>query len=238
MGQARLRKSGATSARLGKRTRSGILENDKWSANLVRVSNKHPGERSIDGQRAGDLRRYRSLDSGRERNRLVSRSRGIWCSHTRRSKHPGGPGSAADARINATVKKRQSFGPFAPAVTIEQVDRWFDVAPMTALSYMTFTVDVREEQRAALPAITHINGSASVQTASRAENPDIHTLLSEHTLLREVGESMGREMDLTTSFNVKGPPIVNTAAEAVESFLETDMDALFLENIRVERKAS
>jgi carbamoyltransferase len=104
-------------------------------------------------------------------------------------------------RINAMVKKRESFRPFAPAVTIEQVDRWFDVAPMTAVRYMTFTVEVCEEHRAALAAITHVNGSVN------------------------------------TSFNMKGQPIVNGPAEAVETFIGTDMDALFLESIRVERKA-
>ncbi len=120
----------------------------------------------------------------------------------------------------------------AAAALQAQVVRWFDVAPMTALPYMTFTVDVREEYRAALPAITHINDSAREQTVLRADNPDFHMLL------REVGERTGREMVLNTSFNVKGQPIVNTAAEVVETFLGTDMDALFLENIRVERKAS
>ena len=71
-------------------------------------------------------------------------------------------------RVNAMVKKREAFRPFAPAVSIEQVHRWFDVAPMTSLPYMIATVNVREEYRATLPAITHVDGSARVQTVAAA----------------------------------------------------------------------
>ena len=132
-------------------------------------------------------------------------------------------------RINAMVKKREAFRPFAPAVTVEQVDRWFDVAPMTALPYMIATVDVREEHRAALPAITHVNGSARVQTVSAADNADFHALL------RAVGKTTGREILLNTSFNVKGQPIVNTPSEALDTFLGTGIDCLFLENTLITR---
>ena len=133
-------------------------------------------------------------------------------------------------RINAMVKMREAFRPFAPAVTIEQVDRWFEVAPMTELPYMIMTVDVREQYRAALPAITHVNGSARVQTVSASGNEDFHALL------RAVGKTTGREMVLNTSFNVKGQPIVNTPREAIETFLRTGIECLFLENILVTRR--
>ena len=132
-------------------------------------------------------------------------------------------------RINAMVKMREAFRPFAPAVTIEQVDRWFEVAPMTELPYMIMTVDVREQYQAALPAITHVNGSARVQTVSASGNEDFHALL------RAVGKTTGREMVLNTSFNVKGQPIVNTPHEAIETFLRTGIECLFLENILVTR---
>src|SRR5256885_13922814 len=69
-------------------------------------------------------------------------------------------------RINAMVKMREAFRPFAPAVSLEQVHRWFDVPVGAELPYMITTVDVREEFRAQLPAITHVNGSARVQTVS------------------------------------------------------------------------
>jgi carbamoyltransferase len=133
-------------------------------------------------------------------------------------------------RINAMVKMREAFRPFAPAVTLEQVDRWFEVAPGTELPYMITTVDVRPEHRPALPAITHVNGSARVQTVSSKDNAEFHALL------KAVGEVTGREMVLNTSFNVKGQPIVNTPHEAIATFLGTGIEFLFLENIIVRRK--
>ncbi len=132
-------------------------------------------------------------------------------------------------RVNAMVKKREGFRPFAPAVTIEEVHRWFDVPAMTALPYMIATVNVREEHRATLPAITHVDGSARVQTVAAHDNPAFHFLL------KSIGQVSGREIVLNTSFNVKGQPIVNTPHEAVETFLSTGIDCLFLENILVSR---
>jgi carbamoyltransferase len=125
-------------------------------------------------------------------------------------------------RINAMVKMREAFRPFAPAVTREQVHQWFDVAPGTHLPYMITTVDVRSGYREHLPAITHVNGSARVQTVSADDNADFHALL------RAVGKTTGREMVLNTSFNIKGQPMVNTPAEAVTTFLGTGIDSLFL----------
>jgi carbamoyltransferase len=130
-------------------------------------------------------------------------------------------------RINAMVKKREAFRPFAPAVSLEQVHIWFEVRPGTSAPYMISVVDVRPEHRATLPAITHVNGSARVQTVSANDNPDFHLLL------KSVGKTTGREMVLNTSFNVKGQPIVNTPREAIDTFLGTGIDFLFLENIRL-----
>lgn len=127
-------------------------------------------------------------------------------------------------RINGMVKKREAFRPFAPAVSIEEVHRWFDVPEGTELPFMIATVMVRKEHRASLPAITHVDGSARVQTVSRRDNPDFHVLL------QEVGKCTGREMLLNTSFNVKGQPIVNSPREAITTFLGTGIDFLFLEN--------
>lgn len=132
-------------------------------------------------------------------------------------------------RINAMVKKREAFRPFAPAVTIEEVARWFETPPMMSLPYMIATVDVRREWRDVLPAITHVDGSARVQTVSRTDNSEFHELL------RAVGRATGREMVLNTSFNVKGQPIVNEPREAVETFLSTGIDYLFLENTLLAR---
>jgi carbamoyltransferase len=141
---------------------------------------------------------------------------------------PGDP-SMRD-RINAMVKKREAFRPFAPAVSLDEVHKWFDVPPRTQLPYMIVTVDVRKEHRQALPAITHVNGSARVQTVSEKDDAAFHELL------RAVGRLAGREMLLNTSFNVKGQPIVNTPDEAIETFLGTGIDYLFLEDTCVTRR--
>ena len=135
-------------------------------------------------------------------------------------------------RINAMVKKREAFRPFAPACSVEEAHRWFEVAEGTQLPYMISIVDVRPDLRALLPAITHVNGSARLQTVSANDNPDFHTLLL------AVGETTGRQMVLNTSFNVKGQPIVNTPEEAIETFLGTGIEFLFLENFYVTRSAA
>ena len=135
-------------------------------------------------------------------------------------------------RINAMVKKREAFRPFAPACSVEEAHRWFDVAPGAEHPYMISVVDVRPEAQALLPAITHVNGSARLQTVSVNDNPDFHALLL------AVGETTGRQMVLNTSFNVKGQPIVNTPDEAIETFLGTGIEFLFLENCHVTRSVA
>ncbi len=132
-------------------------------------------------------------------------------------------------RINAMVKKREAFRPFAPACSLEQAPRWFDVAEGEQHPYMISVVDVRAEERSSLPAVTHVNGSARLQTVSASDNPDFHALLL------AVGETTGRQMVLNTSFNVKGQPIVNTPNDAIETFLGTGIEHLFLENYHVTR---
>ena len=127
------------------------------------------------------------------------------------------------------VKKREAFRPFAPACAVEDAHRWFEVAPGTDLPYMITVVDVRQEVRSSLPAVTHVNGSARLQTVSPRDNPDFHKLLL------AVGEATGRPIVLNTSFNIKGQPIVNTPEQAIETFLGTGIEFLFLENFLVTR---
>lgn len=80
-----------------------------------------------------------------------------------------------------------------------------------------------------LPAITHVDGTARVQTVEARDNPAFHALL------KALGQVSGREIVLNTSFNVKGQPIVNTPREAIETFLGTGIDCLFIENNLVSR---
>jgi carbamoyltransferase len=135
-------------------------------------------------------------------------------------------------RINAMVKKREAFRPFAPACTVEEANQWFDLTPGEQHPYMISVVEVLPEARAKLPAITHVNGSARLQTVSVKDNADFHALLV------AVGKTTGRQMVLNTSFNVKGQPIVNTPYEAIETFLGTGIEFLFLENFHVTRSGA
>src|ERR1017187_935864 len=135
-------------------------------------------------------------------------------------------------RINAMVKKREAFRPFAPACTVEEANQGFDLVPGEQHPYMISVVEVLPEARAKLPAITHVNGSARLQTVSVKDNPDFHALLV------AVGKTTGRQMVLNTSFNVKGQPIVNTPDEAIATFLGTGIEFLFLENFHVTRSVA
>ena len=132
-------------------------------------------------------------------------------------------------RINTMVKKSEAFRPFAPACAVEEAHRWFDVARGTELPFKTSTVNVRPEMRKLLPAVTDVKGSAQLQTVSVRDNPDFHTLLV------AVGQTTGRQMVLNTSFNASEQPIVNTPQEAIETFLSTGIEDLFLENFHIKR---
>lgn len=135
-------------------------------------------------------------------------------------------------RINSMVKKSEAFHPFAPACTIEEAYRWFDIAPGAEFPYKASAVNVRPEMRNLLPAVTHVNGSAQLQTVSKKDNPDFHALLV------AVGETTGRQMVLNTSFNAEEQPIVNRPEEAIETFLGSGIDDLFLENFHINRSGA
>jgi carbamoyltransferase len=136
-------------------------------------------------------------------------------------------------RINALVKKREAFRPFAPAVTMEAATQFFDIDPKEESMYahMIVVTHVRQAYREQLPAITHIDGSARVQTVAKNENPRFWILLS------AFGMISGMPIALNTSFNVRGQPIVCNPSEALETFLAASLDALAIGNFLVVRKA-
>ena len=123
-------------------------------------------------------------------------------------------------RINATIKFREDFRPFAPAVLEERVEEYFtDGVPSP---FMTLTFDVRREKQEQIASITHVDGTARIQTVSHDTNPRFHRLIS------EFGKLTGIPMVINTSFNVKGQPIVCTPRDAVSTFFMTGMDHLVL----------
>jgi carbamoyltransferase len=134
-------------------------------------------------------------------------------------------------RINALVKQREAFRPFAPAVTVEAAAQFFDVnsGEEPIYAYMLMVTQVREAYREKLPAITHVDGSARLQTVAKEENYRFWELLN------EFGRVSGIPVLLNTSFNVRGQPIVRSPADAVETFLCANLDALVMGNFLVVR---
>jgi carbamoyltransferase len=154
----------------------------------------------------------------------------------------------ADARsprmqsvLNLKIKYRESFRPFAPSVLAERAGECFDLAAPSP--YMLLTAPVarvrwRETDRPAgddviatvnqvrsdLPAITHVDHSARIQTVHRETNPRYHRILSEFAALT------GCPAIINTSFNVRGEPIVCTPSDAYRCFMRTEMDTLVLGN--------
>jgi carbamoyltransferase len=163
----------------------------------------------------------------------------------------GDPRSPAmQATMNLKIKFRESFRPFAPAVLQERASKWFDfeanqespymllVAPVLdhrrvlveadALKTMQNDPDLRSRVnvvRSEIPAVTHVDYSARLQTIDEVRNPRFHRLLEAFERLT------GCPVLVNTSFNVRGEPIVCTPEDAYRCFLATDMDALVLENI-------
>ena len=122
--------------------------------------------------------------------------------------------------INKKVKFREEFRPFAPSVLEE---RAMDLFEMDSPSpFMTITYPVRSKWREKLGAVTHVDGTARVQTVSRDTNPRFHSLV------REFGALSSVPVVLNTSFNTRGEPIIETPLDAVRTFNGTGLDALFI----------
>ncbi|HMJ10914.1 MAG TPA: carbamoyltransferase C-terminal domain-containing protein, partial [Polyangiaceae bacterium] len=138
----------------------------------------------------------------------------------------------ADARdasmkdtLNQRVKFREAFRPFAPSVLERAAGEVFELEG--ASPYMLRVVRVRPAWRERVPAITHVDGTARVQTLSAAANPALHGLVSAFERLT------GVPLVLNTSFNLRGMPIVESPWDALHCFLFTDMDGLYLDRFYV-----
>ncbi len=144
--------------------------------------------------------------------------------------------------MNVKIKFRESFRPFAPAILEEKAHEYFEVSPSDAYPYMLFTHDVQESRRlpidesvprgiervkqlrSDLPAITHLDYSARVQTVGQDRHPRFHALL------KAFQAETHCPCLINTSFNVRGEPIVRTAEDAYRCFMATHMDALVIGN--------
>lgn len=122
--------------------------------------------------------------------------------------------------VNSKVKFRETFRPFAPSILLDRVGEYFKDG--RSAPFMTVVLPVREEKRAAIPAVTHVDGTARLQTVDRETNPRYYRLL------REFDRLTGVPVLLNTSFNLNGEPIVCTPKDAVSTFLASDIDVLVL----------
>jgi carbamoyltransferase len=127
--------------------------------------------------------------------------------------------------INAMVKKREEYRPFAPSVIEERLRDYFEVPEGTdRVPFMIIVLPVRPEKRELLGAVTHVDGSARVQSVSRSDNPRYHALIE------AFGRRTGVPIVLNTSANNNAEPIVDSARDAVVLFLTTGVHALVIGN--------
>jgi carbamoyltransferase len=131
------------------------------------------------------------------------------------------------AILNAKIKRRESFRPFAPSVLADDVSSWFEEDD--AVPFMMQVFQVREEKRKTIPAVTHVDGSGRLQTVYENTNPRYHRLIA---AFRDI---TGVPMVLNTSFN-ENEPVVCRPEEALNCFLRTDMDVLVMGDVVVERR--
>ncbi len=134
-------------------------------------------------------------------------------------------------RINAMVKKREGYRPFAPSVLEEDASEFFDLPNGTReLPFMNFVVRVRGSKQGALGAITHVDGTARLQTVSRRTNPAYWQVINAFK------KRTGIPVLLNTSFNNNAEPIVDSVADAITAFLTTELDGLVVGPFLVKKK--
>jgi carbamoyltransferase len=137
----------------------------------------------------------------------------------------------AKETLNARVKHREAFRPFAPVILLEEVGNWFDVDGVDPASpFMLRVMKFREDKRGLLPAVEHVDGTGRVQTVTQAVNGTYYELV------REFGERTGVPIVLNTSLNVMGEPIVETPEDALWCLLLTQLDACVFDNAIVTKK--
>ena len=133
-------------------------------------------------------------------------------------------------RLNAAIKLREGFRPFAPSVLRERAAEWF--ALQGDSPYMALVAPLREDRRApvTVPAVVHVDHSARLQTVDRDTSPDFHALLERFEA------RTGCPMLVNTSFNVRGEPIVCTPSDAYRCFMRTEIDHLVLWPFLLDRR--
>ena len=130
--------------------------------------------------------------------------------------------------INSKIKKRESFRPFAPSVLEEDTNKFFECDIRS--EFMNHIIKFKEEWRDVFPSVCHVDSTARLQTVNQDNNPLFYKLISD---LKKI---TGYGIILNTSFN-ENEPIVDTPDQAIDCFLRTDMDVLFLEKFMVSKNS-
>lgn len=125
-------------------------------------------------------------------------------------------------KINSEVKFREAFRPFAPSTILEAKNDYFDLD--VEAPFMLKVCNVLKDKQAIIPAVTHVDGSARLQTVTRALNPRYYDLI------KKLGDKTGVPVVLNTSFNIQGEPIVESPKDAIRCFFSTGLDTLIIGN--------
>jgi carbamoyltransferase len=131
------------------------------------------------------------------------------------------------AKINAEVKHREAYRPFAPSATVECAKEYFDIE--VEAPFMLKVCDVKPDKRELLPAITHVDGSARLHTVRAEISPRYHKMIA------ELGKISGVPVVLNTSFNIMGEPVVESPLQAIRCFFSTGLDALVIGDFLVRK---
>jgi carbamoyltransferase len=135
------------------------------------------------------------------------------------------------AAMNRKIKFRESFRPFAPIVLRDRATEYFELNPDLESPYMLLVAQVRDDKRSVVPAITHVDHSARIQTVDRQRHPRLHALLESFAGLT------GCPVMINTSFNIRGEPIVCSPGDAYRCFMATDLDVLVIDDFLLLKEA-
>ena len=136
--------------------------------------------------------------------------------------------------VNAKIKFREPYRPFAPSVLAEKAENYFELPHAVdhyPARYMQYVVPVKPHAHSILPAITHVDGTGRLQTVFKDQSPRYYKLID------RFGQATGVPVILNTSFNLRGEPIVTTPANAFNTFSKSEMDCLVLDNYLVDKAA-
>lgn len=133
-------------------------------------------------------------------------------------------------KINSEVKFREAYRPFAPSAIVEAKDLFFDLE--VEAPFMLKVCNVLKDQQRIIPAVTHVDGSARLQTVRKELHPRYYEVI------KKLGDKTGVPIVLNTSFNIQGEPVVESPKDAIRCFFSTGLDALVIGNFILKKKTA